>query len=487
MVVTGEPGIAGRSVAEGGLRNLQGVYLVEVERDGHRISSVRPDEILAEGDRLTFAGNVGRILDLQGMRGLASVRGAPLRGGRLVDRPPALRGRHRARARRSPAARSRRPASGAATAARSSRSTARASAIAEKLGEVPLRAGDVLLVLAGPAFRPRALDRRDFLVVAPLDGDGPPREEKAPLVGPHRRRPAGRGRHGRARHPARRLPRGLRRRGARHPHAAEARDAVDLEVIVVIAASFGIGAAIESSGLAADLADVLIEPFGAGRPRAAVRGPARDDGADRAHHQQRRGRPDLPGGAGDRDSAGLDPRPFAIAIAIGASSSFLTPIGYQTNTMVYGIGGYRFGDYARLGLPLSIVMIAICMLDHPARVAPELSGPEPEAGGRRPVCSPGFAAAPGRPLDRSAIEGAPQWHTASHSSPATAPGRRSPRPPSASSTRPVLTSTGTSRRPASTSWRRPGTPLPDAVIESIKQNKVAIKGPITTPVGHGFR
>ena len=41
----------------------------------------------------------------------------------------------------------------------------------------------MLLVLAGPAFRPRALDRRDFLVVAPLAGDGPAREEKAPLVG----------------------------------------------------------------------------------------------------------------------------------------------------------------------------------------------------------------------------------------------------------------------------------------------------------------
>ncbi len=59
--------------------------------------------------------------------------------------------------------------------------------------------------------------------------------------------------------------------------------------------------------------------------------------------------------------AGLDPRPFAIAVALGASSSFLTPIGYQTNTMVYGIGGYRFGDFARLGFPLAILMI-ICAL-----------------------------------------------------------------------------------------------------------------------------
>jgi di/tricarboxylate transporter len=56
---------------------------------------------------------------------------------------------------------------------------------------------------------------------------------------------------------------------------------------------------------------------------------------------------------------GLDPRPFAVAIAVGASASFLTPIGYQTNTMVYGPGGYRFGDYARLGLPLTALVVLL--------------------------------------------------------------------------------------------------------------------------------
>ena len=62
------------------------------------------------------------------------------------------------------------------------------------------------------------------------------------------------------------------------------------------------------------------------------------------------------------DQLGANPRPFAIAIAVAASSSFLTPIGYQTNTMVYGPGGYRFGDYVRLGAPLTVAVIAACVL-----------------------------------------------------------------------------------------------------------------------------
>jgi di/tricarboxylate transporter len=56
---------------------------------------------------------------------------------------------------------------------------------------------------------------------------------------------------------------------------------------------------------------------------------------------------------------GEDPRGWAIAVALTASTSFLTPIGYQTNTIVYGLGGYRFGDYWRLGLPLVLLWIVV--------------------------------------------------------------------------------------------------------------------------------
>jgi len=64
----------------------------------------------------------------------------------------------------------------------------------------------------------------------------------------------------------------------------------------------------------------------------------------------------FPIGLATATQAGIDPHPIAVAIAIGASSSFLTPIGYQTNTMVYGMGGYRFGDFARVGVPLTALM-----------------------------------------------------------------------------------------------------------------------------------
>jgi di/tricarboxylate transporter len=146
----------------------------------------------------------------------------------------------------------------------------------------------------------------------------------------------------------------------------EARDAVDLDVIVMIGAAFGLGTAMEITGLAERAAALLLgvfDPLGAlgallgivvatialtemitNNAAAALMFPIA-----------------LPAAA----AVGADPRAYAIAVAVSASASFLTPIGYQTNTIVYGLGGYRFSDYPRLGLPLTvIVLVTIVAVTH---------------------------------------------------------------------------------------------------------------------------
>ncbi|MDM7458289.1 MAG: SLC13 family permease, partial [Paracoccus sp. (in: a-proteobacteria)] len=61
-------------------------------------------------------------------------------------------------------------------------------------------------------------------------------------------------------------------------------------------------------------------------------------------------------------SLGLDPRPLVVAVMLGASASFATPIGYQTNTLVYGPGGYHFVDFIRIGVPLNLLMALVAAL-----------------------------------------------------------------------------------------------------------------------------
>ena len=69
-----------------------------------------------------------------------------------------------------------------------------------------------------------------------------------------------------------------------------------------------------------------------------------------------------PLGIGIAQQMGVDPRPFVVAVMFAASADFSTPIGYQTNTLVYGAGGYRFLDFTKAGLPLNILLWAIASI-----------------------------------------------------------------------------------------------------------------------------
>jgi di/tricarboxylate transporter len=143
----------------------------------------------------------------------------------------------------------------------------------------------------------------------------------------------------------------------------EARRAIDIEVIVVIASAFGLAAAMSASGLAATIATGLVDLFGDFGDRGVLLGIVlatviltelvTNNAAALLM---------LPIAVAAAASTGLDPRGAAIAVAVSASASFLSPIGYQTNMMVYGPGGYRFSDYARLGWILTLTVVTATVL-----------------------------------------------------------------------------------------------------------------------------
>ncbi|MEE8507403.1 MAG: SLC13 family permease, partial [Kiloniellales bacterium] len=66
-----------------------------------------------------------------------------------------------------------------------------------------------------------------------------------------------------------------------------------------------------------------------------------------------------PIGVGIAERLGVSADPFLMAVAVAASCAFLTPIGHQNNALIMGPGGYRFGDYWRMGLPLEVLIVAV--------------------------------------------------------------------------------------------------------------------------------
>lgn len=359
MLVDAGGAADGRSVADVGLRHLEGVFLAWIRRGDAIIAPVGPDDVLRAGDRLGFVGGVDRIVDLQSIDGLRSAshkHAGDVRDGThgffeaVISRVSPLVGETL----KSADFRERYQATVLAIHRAGDR-------ISGKLGEVGLEAGDTLLLLAERGFQEHWRDRSDFLLVSALEATPPVRSRKGAfvigvtlalvLLAALDVVPILEG----SLVAALLMVLG----GILTPH--EARGAVDLDVLIMIAASFGIGAAIEDSGLAALVATWIVEPAMAIGPAAVLAAIVVATLALTELITNNAAAVLLfPIGMSAATQAGVDPRPFAIAVALAASASFLTPIGYQTNTMVYGPGGYRFGDYARLGLPLTIlVFVAI--------------------------------------------------------------------------------------------------------------------------------
>ena len=145
-----------------------------------------------------------------------------------------------------------------------------------------------------------------------------------------------------------------------HPRAVY--EAVDWPVVVLLAALLPVAGAFQSSGAADLLARLLLGSLARGD---AVIGLAlillttmlltdlMNNAATAAVM--------APIGLGAATGLGVNPDTFLMAVAIGASCAFLTPIGHQNNTLILGPGGFRFGDYWRMGLPLDLLVLAVAM------------------------------------------------------------------------------------------------------------------------------
>jgi di/tricarboxylate transporter len=361
-VAVGGP-IDGMTVEEAGLRHLAGVFLVQVEREARIVGAVAPDFVLAGDDTLRFVGNALEVADLQERPGLhpaaRSAGGIP--PGRMiffeavVGVGSALVGNSL----RDIGFRQRYQAAVIAVHRADQR-------VSGKLGDTRLRVGDTLLVLGTAEFRDRWHGSADFLLVSRLDQADPARTAKvlpAAAIGVAVVVVAATGL----------LPiLEVSLLGAFAMvltgvlTAGEARAAVDLNVVVLISSSFGIGSAITQTGLAQRVADGIVsapEVFGSvtvlmGVALATVVLTELITNNAAAVLL-------FPIALAVATEVGADPRAFAITVAMAASASFLTPIGYQTNTMVWGPGGYRFSDYARLGLPLTVTALVVVAVAAP--------------------------------------------------------------------------------------------------------------------------
>jgi len=345
--------LVGKTVEAAGLRHLGQVFLIEVDRAGVPYPAVSPQFVLEAEDRLVFVGVVDSVVELQRMPGLLPASGQvfKLDGRRdrrilveaVVSEASPLAGRSIRDGRF-------RTHYGAAVVA-----VARnAERLRQKVGDVVLRPGDTLLLEADPEFVARQRNQRDFYLVSPIPDSSPPRFDRigwatAVLAAVVAAAAFGW------------LPMATAAMlGAggmlltRSTTLAAARRSVAWPVILVIGAAFGLGRALEATGVAETVASALVTIAGPA-PIAnlavlylvtAVFTALLTNNAAAVLM--------FPIAQAMAHATGTSTVPFAVTLMMAASASFMTPIGYQTNLMVMGPGGYRFRDYLVLGLPLTL-------------------------------------------------------------------------------------------------------------------------------------
>lgn len=361
MMIPEESSLAGKTIEDAGLRQLPGLFLVEIIRNERIIAAVEPSEKLKKNDRLIFTGVVDAMADLQQLSGLQPATeqvfklDAPRNERNLVEAVVAPSN----------------PLNGLSIKEGEFRNRFGAVVLAvsrdgerlkKRIGDIRLRTGDILLLETPRDFTKRFRSSNDFLLVSTLSENGAPNTDKA----------------GRAW-----LILGLMvlfaatgllsmfkasflAAGAmilfRCCKLSDARRTIDWQVLIVIASALGIGNALQLTGVAETLAGGFIEWAGVHPYSALIATYLATWLLTEMITNNAAAALIFPIAITLADSMGVSYMPFVMAIIFAASASFSTPIGYQTNLMVLGPGGYKFTDFIKVGLPLNIAVGATALL-----------------------------------------------------------------------------------------------------------------------------
>lgn len=354
---------AGRTIAESGLRQLEGAYLALIERDGatHDATALAaaPHTVLEAGDICYFVGDVGRVVELHGIDGLVSLEDHQVArvdgpGSRLFEAVVAPASELVGSTLQTASFRGR--FGGAVMAIHRSDGE-----LAGQLGRIPLRAGDVLLVLADESFSARWRNHSDFSLVAAVDEPPPERRNRSLLVVAATVAMVALAASGLLTLFEAAVAAAVVVVAGGAISLNEGLRAINVNVVATMAVSISLGAAVAVSGLAGEVADLVQRStsLGLGDVGVVIATMLATLVLTELITNTAAAAVMVPVAISTAASVGVEPKMLALAVLVGASCSFLSPIGYQTNLMVYGLGGYRFTDFTRLGLPLTLVTVAV--------------------------------------------------------------------------------------------------------------------------------
>ncbi|MCB1849148.1 MAG: SLC13 family permease [Halieaceae bacterium] len=355
--VSPDSSLVGKSILQNGLRELEDIFLVEIVRGNYLISPVAPQEYIEAGDKLIFSGDIKKVNALEAYDGLQlfAVEEGLLRTNmtEVIVMPGAT-------------------IEGKTVKESGFRSLFDAAVVgmrrggkrlSGKLGNITIQAGDNMMLAVGPDFNERKNLDKNFLVINDSVGEikttpfqdffitgilmlviGLASVGLIPLI------------KGVIFLLVCMLALGVVR-------SSELRRRFPFQLAVIIASALTLSQALTNSGLMSILAEGLHANLAGLGPYAALAGiylgtllltELMTNNAAAALS--------FPIAFGLAESYGISHMPLIMAVAYGASASFLTPYGYNTNLMVQNLGGYELRDYFRFGLPLSLCYSATVLV-----------------------------------------------------------------------------------------------------------------------------